>query len=118
MDNRKAYTEEEMTAIRAAGTSGFYKIDPDSGLLIFGRFYVINAAYELHRHLKDSYTYPVDGWSWYESEEQARLALDCPAPKTAEELLDEARKELKAKLEASGHFDAAQIETMLSTLNT
>lgn len=98
MDNRKVYTEEEMTAIRAAGTSGFYKVDPDGETLLFGRFYVLNAAYELHRHLKDSYTYPVDGWSWHESEEQARLALNCPKPKTEEEIREEKLAEV-AKLQ-------------------
>ena len=89
MDNRKVYTEEEMESIRASGTSGFYKVDPDGVTLLFGRFYVLNADYELHRHLKDTYSYPVDGWSWFESEEAARQALNCPVPKTEEEQAEE-----------------------------
>ena len=95
MDNRYEYTQEEMEAIRAAGTSGFYKVDPDGVTLLFGRFYVLNANYELHRHLKDTYTYPVDGWAWYESEEAARQALNCPVPKTEEEIREEKLAEIE-----------------------
>jgi len=86
MDNRKVYTEEEMTEIRQT-TSGWYKQDP-SGALLFGRFYVLNANYELHRHLADTYTYPIDGWSWYESEELAKAALGIVDPPTAEETVN------------------------------
>lgn len=95
MDNRYEYTQEEMESIRQTD-SGFYKVDPDGATLLFGRFYVLNANYELHRHLKDTYTYPVDGWSWYESEDAARLALDLPKPKTAEEIREEKLAELEA----------------------
>lgn len=114
MDNRREYTQEEMESIRAAGTSGFYKVDPDGTTLLFGRFYVLNAEYELHRHLHGTYTYPVAGWSWYESEEEARLALNCPLPKTAQEIAEETR----AQLAATGQFTDAQIDAMLSALNT
>mgnify|MGYP003333984937 CR=1 FL=1 len=117
MDNRLAYTEDEITAIRQT-TSGFYKQDPDQGLLLFGRFYVLNSDYELHRHLADSYTYPVDGWAWYESEEQARQALNCPKPKTREELMEEARHAAREQLMASGHFTEAELESLLPNLNT
>lgn len=86
MDNRKIYTEEEMMAIRQT-TSGWYKQDP-GGELLFGRFYVLNANYELHRHLADTYTYPIDGWSWYDSEEEARTALGIVDPPTAEETVN------------------------------
>jgi hypothetical protein len=50
-------------------TSGFYKFD---GGLIFGPNYVLNAAYELRRENQASYTYPVDGWHWFNDEKQAR----------------------------------------------
>jgi hypothetical protein len=57
-------------------TSGFYKID---GGLVFGPNYVLNAAYELRRELHETYTYPVDGWHWFDSEAQARAFFDLPA---------------------------------------
>lgn len=50
-------------------TSGFYKIDGD---LLFGPNFVLNANYELRRDTKDQHTYPVDGWYWIDSEQQAR----------------------------------------------
>lgn len=71
MDNRYPYTVEEAELIRQK-TDGFYKIDSGGGMLLYGRFYVLNAEYELHRHLKDDFTYPVDGWYWFDSEEEAK----------------------------------------------
>ena len=53
-------------------TSGFYKLD---GQLLFGPNFVLNAAYELRRDTKDQYSYPVDGWYWFDSEERAREFL-------------------------------------------
>ena len=50
-------------------TSGFYKIDGD---LLYGPNFVLNASYELSRETKDQYVYPIDGWYWFESEEQAK----------------------------------------------
>lgn len=87
------YTEEYVNAEREKD-SGYYKVDPDGVTLLYGRFYVLNANYELWRDQKDSYTYPVDGWSWYESEDEARLALNCPRPKTDEEIREEKLAEL------------------------
>lgn len=80
------YTLEYVEAERQKD-SGFYKVDPDGVTLLYGRFYVLNANYELWRDQKDTYTYPIDGWSWYESEAQARDILNCPKPKTEEEML-------------------------------
>jgi hypothetical protein len=50
-------------------TSGFYKLD---GELLFGPNFVLNSNYELHREYKDTYTYPVDGWYWFNSEDSAK----------------------------------------------
>jgi hypothetical protein len=94
-DNRHTYTQEEMAAARLS-TDGFYRVDPDGETLLYGRFYVLHAEYELHRHRRDTYTYPVAGWSWYESEEAARLALDLPVPPTEEEIREEKLLELEA----------------------
>jgi hypothetical protein len=59
-------------------TSGFYKRDP-GGILLFGRYFVLNANYHLKRDDHASYDYPVDGWSWYDSEDEAREALGFPS---------------------------------------
>lgn len=84
MDNRKNYTPEEVAAIRET-TSGFYKRDPDGGDILYGRFYVINKDWELHRHLKDTYSLPVDDWYWFDSEDQARATLGVPRPPEPEQ---------------------------------
>lgn len=56
-------------------TSGFYKLDPDDVTILHGPNFVLNADYELRRDTKDEHSYPVDGWSWYDSEEEALAAL-------------------------------------------
>ena len=55
-------------------TSGFYKRDP-GGVLLFGRYFVLNANYHLKRDDQATYEYPIDGWYWFDSEEAARAAL-------------------------------------------
>ena len=59
-------------------TSGFYKLDGDQ--LLYGPNFVINANYELKRENKDQYTYPVDGWYWFDSEQLAREFWNLPEP--------------------------------------
>ena len=54
-------------------SDGFYKREGDE--LLYGPTFVLNANYELRRELRDEYQYPVDGWSWFDSEEEARKAL-------------------------------------------
>ena len=95
MTTRYEYSQSEMTAIRET-TSGFYKCDPDGVTLLHGRFYVINANYELHRHLNDTYTYPIDGWAWYDTEEAARTVLNLPVPLTDEEILADKLAQVQA----------------------
>ena len=58
-------------------TSGIYKLDAD---LLYGPNFVLNANYELRRETHDQHTYPIDGWSWFDSEEEARLFFDLPIP--------------------------------------
>ena len=58
-------------------TSGFYKLDGD---LLYGPNFVLNANYELRRETHDKHAYPIDGWSWFDSEGEARLFFDLPAP--------------------------------------
>lgn len=54
-------------------TSGFYKFDEAQGEWFFGPNKVINTNFTLERELKDTYTYPVDGWNWYDTAPQAYL---------------------------------------------
>ena len=56
-------------------TSGFYKLD---GSLLYGPNYVLNANYELRRETRNDHSYPVDGWYWFDTEEEARLFFDLP----------------------------------------
>lgn len=49
--------------------SGFYKKDGDN--LIYGPNFVLNKDYELTKENKDSYSYPVDGWVWFDNEDDA-----------------------------------------------
>lgn len=56
-------------------TSGFYKLDA-SGALLHAPNFVWNKNYNLERNLKDGYSYPVDGWSWFDSEEEAKAFFD------------------------------------------
>lgn len=58
-------------------TSGFYKRD-GGGILLFGRYFVLNASYHLKRDEHAMHEYPIDGWSWFETEEEARAALGFP----------------------------------------
>lgn len=51
-------------------TSGFYK--NDDGTLLFGPNFVESRDYKLERSNHEEYTYPVDGWRWFESEVEAR----------------------------------------------
>lgn len=57
-------------------TSGFYKLDGD---LLHGPNFVLNANYELRRETHDQHSYPIDGWFWFDSEQEARLFLGLPA---------------------------------------
>lgn len=47
---------------------GFYKLDGD---LLYGPNFVYGPTFELLKEEKDAYTYPVEGWYWFDSEEEA-----------------------------------------------
>jgi hypothetical protein len=53
-------------------TSGFYNKD---AMLRAGKF-VIGPDFELHSELKDTYTYPVNGWIWFDSAEEAAASFE------------------------------------------
>lgn len=59
-------------------TSGFYK--NDNGFLSYGHNYVLSGSYNLYKEEKDSYTYPYNGWYWFDSEDQAREFFNIPKP--------------------------------------
>lgn len=63
-------------------TSGFYK--NDNGMMLHGHSFVTNANYVLNSDLKDTYTYPVDGWYWFDSIEEAYSFWSLPLPPTEE----------------------------------
>ena len=56
-------------------TSGFYKLDGD---LLFGPNEIIGPDIHLLREHHSEYLYPVDGWYWFDSEEQARTFFNLP----------------------------------------
>lgn len=56
-------------------TSGFYKLDGD---LLHGPNFVLNAAYELRRETHTQYVYPVHGWYWFDSLEEANVFFEIP----------------------------------------
>ena len=54
-------------------TSGFYKWDNEQNEWLFAPNKVINIDYVLERELYNTYTYPVDGWYWYDSQPEKIL---------------------------------------------
>ena len=60
-------------------TSGFYMFDTE---LFYARVFVASAQFELNRGDKDKYTYPVFGWSWFDSEADARTFFGLPETTT------------------------------------
>lgn len=51
-------------------TSGFYKLDESEDIL-YASYAVYNKDYTLLKDQKDSFTYPVDGWYWFNTREEA-----------------------------------------------
>lgn len=49
-------------------SKGFYKLSDD---LLYGPNFVSTPTYELFVSEKDTYTYPVDGWYWFDTLEEA-----------------------------------------------
>lgn len=59
-------------------TAGFYKFD--NGELLYGPNFVLNAQYELRKETHDHHQYPVDGWYWFDSAEDAQQLIAPPTP--------------------------------------
>ena len=52
---------------------GFYK--NDNGQLLYGPNIVEGNGYVLVKENHDQYQYPIDGWYWFETEEEAKQNL-------------------------------------------
>lgn len=52
-------------------TSGFYH----QGFMLRAGQFVYAPGFSLMRELKDTYSYPVEGWMWYDSAEEAAAAF-------------------------------------------
>lgn len=50
-------------------TSGFYKLD---GVLLYGPNFVLNQNYELRKETQNQNQYPIDGWHWFDTREEAK----------------------------------------------
>lgn len=48
---------------------GFYK--NDNGILLYAPNFVYNKDYELIIENKDNYNYPIDGWKYFETKQEA-----------------------------------------------
>lgn len=62
-------------------TSGFYKNDNTE--LLYAPNGVVHQDYDLLAENHMNYEYPIDGWAWFDTEEEARIFFDIP--KSAEE---------------------------------
>jgi hypothetical protein len=66
--------------------AGFYKAD--GGVLLYAPDQVSAPDYTLLAFAKDTYSYPVDGWSWFDSEMAARIMLKVPPPQDVGQVID------------------------------
>lgn len=59
-------------------TAGFYKYEEPS--LHYGPNYVLAPEYELFKETKDDHSYPIDGWHWFDTIEEALAFFDMSEP--------------------------------------
>lgn len=52
---------------------GFYKFDTT---LLYGANWILNKEYTLLREHKDQYEFPLDGWYWFDSLDEACAFFD------------------------------------------
>ena len=55
-------------------TAGFYKKENDT--LFYAPNIIEGDGYVLVAQDKDQYEYPIDGWTWFDSEEEAKSLLE------------------------------------------
>jgi len=63
-------------------TSGFYKYEVDIETMFYGPNFVYGPydTFQLFRNQHDTYTYPVEGWYWFDSQEEAYTFFNIPLP--------------------------------------
>lgn len=66
-------------------SGAFYKLD--NGVLLYAPNSVLHAEYQLHSQQHHVYTYPVDGWRWFDSDTQARAFYGIPEPEPEPEIV-------------------------------
>lgn len=59
-------------------SSGFYK--NEDGQLLSGPHFVLAGSFSLYREQKDTYTYPVGGWYWFDSIQEACTFFNLSIP--------------------------------------
>jgi len=52
-------------------TNGFYKLE--NGELLYGPNFVCGPDFDLNIEFKDTYAYPIDGWYWFNTIEEANI---------------------------------------------
>lgn len=55
-------------------TSGFYKFENNN--ILYAPNFVTNVYYELTKENHSQFIYPVDGWYWFESENEATIFFE------------------------------------------
>lgn len=56
----------------------FFKYQEDIDTVLEGSGWVLNKDYFLEKSKKDTYTYPIDGWYWFDTMEEAREFFGLP----------------------------------------
>lgn len=64
--------------------AGFYKLENDA--VLYADQGVLSPNYELLAQFHDQYTYPVDGWYWFDSADEAYAFFKIPKPVVAKEI--------------------------------
>jgi hypothetical protein len=69
-----------METIEIIPVPGFYKCDEESRLFCAPNYIIFPDGIELSIDQKDTYTYPVNDWYYFNSEEEARIFFNLPLP--------------------------------------
>jgi hypothetical protein len=57
-------------------TSGFYFCQ--EGALAFAPNFVETKDFQIYREQKNLYSFPINGWYWFETEDEARMFFNLP----------------------------------------
>ena len=61
---------------------GFYKLE--DGNWLYAPTFVDAPNYKLEKELKDTYTYPIDGWYWYDEAPIVEDKIELPTTEVTE----------------------------------